>query len=101
MSDRRAIRFDDRVMSVYQWMDALADAQGTYIDQVSITRGAMARRYNLSRHHATRLLRRMVAEGVLIEDFEPARRPNQYVYWLAIEMCELLAPPHKISWIGG
>lgn len=100
MSEKRAISFDERAMSVFMWIDGLAYAEGGYIDQICITRGAMARRYGLSRHHATRLLKRMVSEGMLIESFDPDRPGSQYTYWLTPETCEALASPAQVSWIG-
>lgn len=93
-----AVPFDDRAMSVFRWIDALSDTEGDFIDQICITRGAMARRYSLSRQHATRLLRRMVDEGMLVEVYDANRPGSKYIYFLTPEICDALASQKKISW---
>lgn len=92
------MRFDDRAMALIDYMSAMAEKEGRYVDQRSITRGEFSRRFDVSRTHATRLIQRMIDEGMLVEDAYYGGNRRYYDYYLSESVCDALFQRCQISW---
>ena len=84
------ISFDDRSYGIIMWIQSLALEKGKQAAVIQVTRGMVARRYNITRTQSARVLERMVQEGQLVSEKWHHGKLGMYAYALTQQVLDIL-----------